>query len=289
MCRVFLFAIVLFLTTAPCKVLASDFTIGVISSKTKARIRNFVKMASYIASHLENFGVSSGRVIVAEDVDKMIEKLKRGEVDLVFETPFATLKMEEMADVIPSVVAWKKGVKRYRTLFFVKKKSNIKTLFDLRGKLIAFQDPGSTSAYAIPKAELVRYGLEVVPKDERADPSCARYVFVGHRLNQAFWVLEDRADCGAFSENDWRDLPDSIRSRLKIIYKTRPILRYIGSFSNKVPYKLREAVVSILLNMQNTRSGRDALMRAFRIKKIERLTEEDKKELEYIGKLLKII
>ncbi len=68
----------------------------------------------------------------------------------------------------------------------------------------------STSAFALPKAELARVGITVVPADDpRAGRANVRYVLAGAEINQAIWVLHGKGDAGAFNEGDWAALPET--------------------------------------------------------------------------------
>ncbi len=59
---------------------------------------------------------------------------------------------------IVAVDVWH-GKTSYTSRFYVRKDSGIKTLEGLRGKTIAFVDPGSTSGYVYPMMMLIKKGL----------------------------------------------------------------------------------------------------------------------------------
>ncbi|HAK61032.1 MAG TPA: hypothetical protein DCO77_11720 [Nitrospiraceae bacterium] len=266
-----------------------EFVIGVISVKPDKMLRKYSPMANYIALRLKKFGVQRGTVVVAKNIEEMRKRVRRGGVDLIFESAFSTLELKKEG-MLPSLLVWRKGVREYRSLFFVRKDSALQELTDLKGKTIVFEDPHSTSAYAVPKAALKKRGLQVMPLAEaRKAAGTVRYAFGGEELNLAFWVIQKKADAGVFNNNDWDELPQNIKTGLRVIHETRPVLRYLGSFHPAVPLKTRQAVENVLVNMHRTGEGRKALRSASRIKKIERLTRQDRKALDYVKELMQFV
>ena len=266
-----------------------EFIIGIISVKPDKMLRKYSPMANYIAARLKKVGVERGTVVVAKNIVAMRKRVRRGDVDLIFESAFSTLELKK-AGMLPSLLVWRKGVRQYRTLFFVRKDSALHELMDLKGKTIVFEDPHSTSAYAIPKAELKKRGLQVTPLGEGQEAAnSVRYAFGGEELNLAFWVIQKKADAGVFNNNDWDDLPRNIRTELRIIHETQPILRYVGSFHPAMPLKVRRAAENVLVNMQRTGEGRKALRSASRIRKIERLTKQDREVLDSVKELMQFV
>ncbi len=132
--------------------------------------------------------------------------------------------------------------------------------------------------------------LTVFPlEDAGARPDAINYIFARREINQAFQVLQKKADAGAFSSNDWEELPAKGREELRIIYETMPILRFIASFRSSLPDNLQNAIIDILTEMHKDPEGFKALQSAQRTSKIKRLTDDNYKSLDYVKNLLKII
>ncbi|MFB3886030.1 MAG: phosphate/phosphite/phosphonate ABC transporter substrate-binding protein [Thermodesulfobacteriota bacterium] len=266
------------------------FRIGVIRNNPDHGTDHFGLLADYMANRLKEFSVEGGRIVVEKDANGMVRQMRNREVEMVLETPFSIFKIEEKVAIRLTLAAFKKNTKEYRTLFFVRKDSSIRNLSDLREKTIVFQDPGSTSAYAIPKAELAKNGFTLSPREEKTAPKGAvRYVFAGEEENQAYWVIQKRTEAGAFNHDDWNELPEKVRNELRIIHETRPILRLIVALHPDLPQPFTSAIEEILLNMHKDAEGRKALKSASRISTIERLTDEDYLSLQYIKDLLRFI
>ncbi|MBI5894007.1 MAG: phosphate/phosphite/phosphonate ABC transporter substrate-binding protein [Deltaproteobacteria bacterium] len=275
-----------------------EFRLCVVSKYPDKRLKEYTPMADYIANRLKEFGpefvIKGAKVIVAVDTYDALKKIRNNEVDVIFESAFSAVTTREKAGTIPSLVLWKKQSREYKALFFVRKDSPIKTLNDLKGKTIVFEDPESTSAYWMPKAELVKNGMTVLPLKDKNPPAmqpnhAVRYVFAEAELNQAFWVAQKKADAGAFNNNDWDELPQKVRGEFRIIHETKPVLRFVASFHPNLPKNIRNAVEDILINMDQNLEGQDALKYAARINKIERLTDNDFKSLEYVKGIMRYL
>lgn len=262
-----------------------EVRIGLISAKPEKMLKKYTPLAGHLAKRLGQHGITTGRVVVARDLDAMREKIYRGEVDLVFESAFSTVRMESLG-MTPSLLVWRKGVREYHAVFFTRRDGPVRTLQDLQGRTIVFEDRQSTSAYALPLAELRRNGVAVAAMDrDDGRRDAVRYDFAGEELNQVYWVLQRRADAGVFNNNDWDDVPPKLRRQLRVIHETRPVLRYVVSFHPQVTPELRATIEDALLALNDTAEGRSALESASESKKIERLSEADRASLEYVREI----
>lgn len=264
-----------------------ELGVGVISSKPDKRFKDFAPLSRYLAKHLKSRGIREVKISVAKDIEEMRRLVRQGDVDVVLESAMPTIELEKEG-MTPSLLAWRKGAREYRTLFVVRKDSPVKTLADLKGKTIAFQDANSTSAFAIPVVELKKNSLRVGPgKDGRKREDGVSYYFAGEATNEAYWVAQKKADAAAFSNNDWEGLPEKVRAELRTIYETNPILRYVVSIRKELTPSIKEAIESILIQMDKDPEGKRALRKASDIKKIEPLDDRDLRSLEYVRSLIK--
>lgn len=282
----FAFAFIPLLSTA-LSAQQREFRLGIISDKpVEKKISAYDPLARYVAQHLKTFGVSTGKVVVAGDVEQMLRKIRSKEVDVVLESPFSTLVMSRKTGLKPKLLVWKEGVRDYRTVFFVRKDSPITDLNGLQGKVIALQDPGSTSAFLIPMAELKERGLKVVPLKEKAPAAAVRYVFVPHEKNQVFWVIQKRADAAAFSSGDWNEVGRLEKREIRVIHTSKPVLRYLASFHPDLAPEMSEAIASVLVRMDRDPEGRKVLNQASGTTKMEPLSPEDLKSLRHVRELM---
>ena len=240
-------------------------------------LRVFGEMLSRLRERLLPHGVRVGGLVIARDLDDLSQRLVRGDVDLVIETVFPTLVLQDRSRCLePSLVVFRRGQREYRSVFFTREDSSIRALGDLRGKILVLQALRSTSAFALPKAELERAGLTLAPADDlRSRPGDVRYVLALAEINQAIWVLHGRGDAGAFNEGNWAALPEKVRTQLRIFHETRPIVRGLVSFRTGLDVKVRAAVEETLLRLPEDEAGRAALEQAAGLTRFERMTAED--------------
>jgi phosphonate transport system substrate-binding protein len=240
----------------------------------------------YLGSCLRRSGIRNVTVFVARDLGQMRTRIKKGKLDFILTSAFPVVEMGP-DELVPAVVAVQGGGRESAAIFFVRKQSDVMNLRDLRGKTVVFGTPSSTAEYAMARAELIMNELCLSESRDKAAPAEAiRYQFAGEAINQAFQVIRSRADAGVFSSSDWKELPPNVQSQLRVIHRTAPITRLLGSFRTSVPPGLREIVEKTLVEMSGDREGRAALTAALHMTKFERLTEEDRSALESLKQQL---
>jgi len=99
------------------------------------------------------------KVYMPTDYLGVVEALRNKTADLAFVHPagYVFANWETKAQIV-AVDVWH-GKTSYTSRIFVRKDSGFKALEDLRGKTIAFIDPGSTSGYVYPMVMLIKKGL----------------------------------------------------------------------------------------------------------------------------------
>lgn len=285
--KTFLAFMLLAFVSAPAFGKGKQLILGLISDKPAGRIKEYSPLAEYVARRLERFDIAGGKVVIAKNTDQMLKKIRNREVDIVFETAFSTIEMSEKAGMKPELLVWKKGQREYTSVIFVGKESRLQELSDLKGKTIVFEDPKSTSAYLLPKTDLIKNGLTVLPIEERGNAGALKYMFGGEETNIAFFVIQKRADAGAFSSDDWNELPGKVKGELRVIHETKPVLRFIASFHPDLPEDLREAIAGVFKDMPSTPDGKKVLKRAAGTEKIEPLSNRDYESLHYVRELMR--
>jgi len=200
---------------------AKPFVIGKVSDNPKKHYGYLKPMADYLANQLAEFGYSDGKVLLATNTQQLKQYMSAGQIDMVTETLFTAVELQDEVNAEPIVLKWKKGTPTYASIIFVRKDSEITSVEDLRGKIIAFEDRGSTSAFYIPIAELITAELELenIPS-ARAQRSTAKvsYVFTGEEINTSVLVHKKIVHAGAYSDENWKKedhLPQALRGDTK--------------------------------------------------------------------------
>jgi len=265
--------------------------LGVIAEEQNEPDRMFRVFSDLLAQLRRRLApaVDVGGLVVARDVEDLAQRLARGEADFVIETVFPTLMLQERSEALsPGLVVVRRGRREYRSVFFTKATAPIRRLADLRGRTLVLQVPRSTSAFALPKAELERAGLSVAAADDtgggRRD---VRYVLALSEINQAVWVLHGRGDAGAFSDANWAALPERVRAQLRVFHETRPLVRGLLSFRAGLDARVRRLAEEALTTLDGDEAGRAALEAAAGITRFEPLTTADRQELRGLAAVLR--
>ena len=221
--------------------------LGTISDSPSKMIKRFTPLHAYLASK----GLPIGRISNAQSISEMIELIKGAKVDYVFESPYGAVQIMEASGAIPVLIQEKDGVREYNSVIFVNRSSPIEDLDDLNGKIVVFQDPGSTSSYILPRNLLLGAGLELVELAERV-PGKIAYYFSGQDANVLAHVKLGRADAGGTNKGAVAHLP-----QFRILSpELRYVPRYVLLVREGVDYgDLKEA----LLNMEADPAASDVL------------------------------
>ncbi len=266
------------------------FAFGVIperAGEADVALGLYTSLLGAVRARVASSGIEVAPLVIAKDTADLARKIERGEVDAFAEGVFPTLVIRSLSRAVdPGLVARRRGERDYKSIVFVARNGKVRSLDDLRGRTIVFQAPRSTSAYALPKAELLRLGYELCPANDPTGPARAiRYVFANAEINQAFWVLHGKGDAGAFNRGDWNRLPSGVRERLEVIHETPSILRWVVSFRSGLDADTRKTIEAALVALGDRPGDRTALDGA-QIEGFERLTAADRKEMDRWAPLL---
>jgi phosphonate transport system substrate-binding protein len=110
--------------------------------------------------------------------------------------------------------------------------------------MIAFEDPGSTSGYFLPKVFLLRKGFTLKEKagvKAKIAPNEIGYVFASTAGNVADWVLSRRVAAGTFSDDDYGRLDEKRKAEITILAKTDMFPRHLVSARKDLDLAVRTA------------------------------------------------
>ncbi|MFQ6034936.1 MAG: phosphate/phosphite/phosphonate ABC transporter substrate-binding protein [Sedimentisphaerales bacterium] len=269
--------------------------IGRVSDNPKKHYQQLKPIVDYVVAHLKDVGITQGEVLMANDNQQMIQWLKDAKIDWVTEGIFSSIIFSEETGAEIMLRRWKKGAPTYYTIFFTKKDSDIGTLRDLKGKKIAFEDPGSTSAYFLPVAVLKREGLrlqELSSPRERPLAEKVGYAFAGGELNISTWVYKGLVDAGVQNNLDWQDpqiTPEIFKKDFKIIYRSKPLPRMVELIRKDLNPKIKERIKQILLKAHNDPEAKEALKTYSKTEKFDEFEGETKEGLQQARRILEYI
>jgi phosphonate transport system substrate-binding protein len=239
-------------------------------------IKRSAPLAKYLAKELQAEGIDQGKVIVVKSIPEMGNLVREGKVDLFIDSPFPALAVSRLAGTKFLLRRWKKGLAEYRAVVFSLKDSGVSRLEDLNGKLVAFEEPSSTSTYFLPKLVMVQKGLKLVEKKGASDPVGPHevgYVFVGSDPNSIFWVLRRQAAAGVANQQNFVLEARGHLDNLKSIHETFNIPRQIVSYRADLDPKFIAKIKETLIKMDQSEEGRKALRESDNTTKFDELPE----------------
>lgn len=191
----------------------------------------FGPLAKLLGQRVSDRGANwRGLVRPAASLEEMARALKAREVDLLIDSSLAMLELVDQGVAEPLLAAERKKVLAYHSVLFSRKDAPLARLEELVGKVIAFEDPTSTSAYILPAGLLRAQGLELEQLDStRQRPSKGKigYVFAGDERTIAAWVYEGRVAAGALSDLDLTELGD-LAAEFQVIERSPTIAYYLA-------------------------------------------------------------
>ncbi|MCW8883904.1 MAG: phosphate/phosphite/phosphonate ABC transporter substrate-binding protein [Motiliproteus sp.] len=165
----------------------------------------------------------------------------------------------------------------------------------LRGKVIAFQDRGSTSAFYIPAYILISKGFDLVELNSFRDlppENSIGYVFANKEINMSTWVHKGIVTAAAYSNLDWSKddrNPAAFRKDFIQIYQSQKIPRAIELVRADLPVEVKARLKSILLGMEKDPKAQEVLRRYQKTKKFDELTDDIRTELESLEQILQLV
>lgn len=258
----------------------STFIIGKVTLNPEKHYKALKPMADYLAGRMQDLGFTGGDALLAKNNEEMIQYLREGRVDLVTETPFSAMIYTQHAPAEAIARKWKKGVPTYYSVLFARRDSDITTPRDLLGKKLAFEDPGSTTAYMLPLTILLKQGYRLVKLDSPQDTVPADmigFVFSYSEQNTSKWVNGKIIDAGAISNLDW-DKPDHIplphKREYQIIHRSKPVPRAIEIINSNLSPEIKTRVKSLLLNAHTDPDAKAPLNKYQKTKRFDALDKD---------------
>lgn len=218
------------------------------------------EFVDYIAKKLAPLGFTGGKVLVVDKLGQLARAVKEGKADLFHDSVGATMVMSRWTGAIPMLRQWKYDEADYNSVILVKKDGGIDSVSDLIGKVIAFDEPHSTSAHILPRMLLAEKKLKLVKVSEsgKAAPDAVGFIHSSDD-NAPHLLIVGKVNAAATSHREFDALRPEIRDRLKILVTTRSVPRQIISVRKDLDPQMIKALKETLLNMPKDPEGREAM------------------------------
>lgn len=204
----------------------------------------------------------------------LVEAIGTGRVDIGLFGPAALVQAMDAYDAVPILASVRQGSTTYRAQFNVRCDSGIDSFDDLRGKTIAFVDPGSASGYQFPYVTLKStYGVD--PDTDMTS------VFAGSHDASALAVYNGDVDVSVtFGGSPGSDGRESIEKEYPDVKDVVCILGYSDDIPNDgavarkgLDPELTDKVSQALIDIANTDEGRELTNALFNVTEFARITD----------------
>jgi phosphonate transport system substrate-binding protein len=249
--------------------------LGVIFQENPDAVaKHFRPLVEYVGRKLAAAGEIKSAVIVAPNAAQLTSLLDQKRVDFYLESAFPTYLINRSGTAKLLLRRWKSGMSDYRGVIFTSRESGITRLEDLRGKMIAFEDAGSTSGYFLPKLLLFEKGFALIEKpalDAKLSAREVGYVFGGTEKNVVRLVLQKKVAAGAISDDDYASLEEPSRAGLLSLIETGALPRHLVSVRRSLPEGVIQRLKDILLAMDGDDEGLKILQQTDNTRKFDTL------------------
>jgi phosphonate transport system substrate-binding protein len=237
----------------------ASLILGDIDENPVKAVKKLQPLADYLAAQLAEQGIESGEVMIAPDMETMIDWLASGQVDILFDSPYPSMVVINEANAQPVLRRWKDGVSVYHSVFFTLADSGLETIEDLQGQIIALDAPQSTSGFMLPKSHLLELGLKV---DEKTRPTSRvkadeiGYVFSTDDETTIQWVISGKVAAGVVDNETFvNKIPEETRNQMVILGETVEVPRQLMVVRPDMDAGLLEALTTILVAMDETEAA----------------------------------
>lgn len=236
--------------------------VGSVSRSIKEEIETFQPLADYLAPRLGAVGIREIDIAVVTTPGQMANALRRGEIDVYIDSPFVIAQMSRQVGARPLLRRWKKGAAEYHTLFVAHRDAGIASFDDLLGRVIAFDDPQSSSGHLLPKAMLLERGYRLVELRSPSDfvpPDAIGYVFSMDDVNTMFWVARGKVAAGVTSQDFLKLYQKKDPDGVVVFARSFDIPRQVVAHRADLDPAVVRELERVLTGMEHTDAGRQAL------------------------------
>ena len=252
---------------------------------------NLGPLAEYLAERLKEFGIGDGRVVIARDIQQMADLVRSGAVDIYFDSPFPSLEVSELAGSEVILRRWKGGDAEYWSTYVALAGNGIASVDDLLGKVMAFEEPHSTSGFVLPAGTLLQRGIaltEVTRPDAPVAANEVGYLFSNDGTNTVDMVLREVAG-GGVSNQDYEEVPPELKGRIVAFDRTISVPRQLVSVRPGLDPKLVARIRALLTELDQTELGGQILDGLKKTRKFDALPADSRSALTTLSKLVDLV
>jgi phosphonate transport system substrate-binding protein len=186
-------------------------------------------------------------LVVTTDYSSMIEAMRFGRIEIAYFGPLSYVLAKSKASAIePFAVGISKGSPTYKSVIIAQADGPVKTIAEIKGKMVGYGDQASTSSHLIPRALLADKGL-VGGKDYK-------FVMLGAHDAVARAVQAGQVQAGGLSQAIFKKLVEKGAidgAKLVVIAESAPIPNYPLTMQSNLAPDLKAAIRKAFLGLQD--------------------------------------
>jgi len=160
---------------------------------------SIIQNALPLKKYLERALGKDIELVVTTDYSSMIEAMRFGRIEVAYFGPLSyVLAKSKGPDIEPFAVGVSKGSPTYKSVIIARVDGPVKSLADIRGKMVGYGDFASTSSHLIPRALLARNGM--------LGGTDYKYVLLGAHDAVARAVQSGQVQAGGLSQEIFKSL-----------------------------------------------------------------------------------
>jgi phosphonate transport system substrate-binding protein len=262
-----------------------ELIFGRVQDDPVRAIQDRQEFVDYIAKRLAPVGITGGRIVVVDKIHLLSQAIREGRIDFFHDSIVPVMVIAHATGAVPILRQWKYGEADYEGVIIVKKNSGIDNLTDLRGKVIAFEEPHSTSAAVLPRMLLEEKKMRLVhvKAPGSVKPDVIGFVYSGDG-NSPNFLITGKADAAATTLREIDRLKPEVRDTLKILAKSQSVPRLIVALRKELEPRIAAALKDVMLNMDMDPEGQGVLKRQQNTTKIDPIPPDSIKHLAKIEK-----
>ncbi len=257
-----------------------ELLIGLIPEQNIFKqIERYKPLAGYLS---EKTGITVRLTILSRYGDIIDRFVQRGLDGAFFGDLTGALAIEKL-DIEPLVRPVNLDGSTYSYGYIiVRNDSGIKTVADMKGKVLAFVDRATVTGYLFPLSYFRSHGVKNL-KDFFSE-----YYFTGSHDSSVYAVLDGRADIGCIKNTIYNNLVSrdpTIKSELRIIAKSPLMPESTLCLRKDLPEDMKKMIKEVLLTMDRNEEGRRILAKL----QARRFIEASVEDFKPVYEMLKIL
>ncbi len=235
-------------------------------------MRIYTPFAEYLEREL---GVKV-RFTPVVDYAATVEGLAAKKLDMVWYGGFTSVQAVRRTNGNAQRLAMRQEDAEFKSVFVARPGSGIKNLQDLKGKTFSFGSVSSTSGHLMPRAFMLKSGIN-------PDKDLKQVAYSGAHDATALWVESGRVEAGALNFLTWDKLVKDKKvdtKKVDVFWTTPPYVDYVWTVRTDLDNGLQDKIRAAFLKLDYNDAEHRRLLDLHRTKKYIRANDADWKEIE---------